>query len=99
MIPGIIMFGIFGATGQALYNKADETVADSIKLTPDGKQNSWLNSKWSPMKVLSDAEYENMLREKLLSINAQISLVDESIEAVRRETTTKTPAPDSTKST
>ena len=44
------------------------------------------------MKVLSDEEYENMLREKLLKVNAEIALVDESVEALRekeREETTK----------
>lgn len=37
------------------------------------------------MKVLSDEEYENMLREKLLRVNAEIALVDESIERLRVE--------------
>jgi len=37
------------------------------------------------MKVLSDSEYESMLREKLLRVNAQISLVDENIEALRAQ--------------
>lgn len=35
------------------------------------------------MKVLSDKEYEHMLQEKLLKVNAEIALVDESIEALR----------------
>lgn len=35
------------------------------------------------MKVLSDKEYEEMLREKLLRVNAEIALVDENIEALR----------------
>jgi hypothetical protein len=37
------------------------------------------------MKVLSDSEYETMLREKLLRVNAQIALVDENIEALRAQ--------------
>ncbi len=37
------------------------------------------------MKALSDSEYENMLREKLLRVNAQIALVDENIEALRAQ--------------
>lgn len=80
------MFAIFGAAGQALYNKADarkSRLAEN-KVEVDLKD-SWLNSKWSPMKVLSDAEYEGMLQEKLLRINAQIALVDENIDALRAE--------------
>lgn len=35
------------------------------------------------MKVLTDQEYEDMLQEKLLRVNADIALIDERIEAVR----------------
>ncbi|CZS94483.1 uncharacterized protein RCO7_10089 [Rhynchosporium graminicola] len=93
VIPGAIMFAIFGATGQYLYNKADARKSKQSQVTVERDlKDSWLNSKWSPMKVLSDTEYEGMLQEKLLSINAQIALVDENIEALRgqeREITAK----------
>ncbi len=84
MIPGAIMFALFGATGQYLYNIAD--ARKSARATkPESTKSSWLDSKWSPMKVLSDQEYENMLREKLLRVNAEIALVDENIEALRAQ--------------
>lgn len=79
------MFTLFGATGQVLYNMADARNNEVTNVTTDGKQDSWLNSKWSPVKVLSSEEYEKILREKLLLVNAQISLVEESIEALRLE--------------
>jgi hypothetical protein len=78
------MFSLFGAAGQALYNRADARHSQSVGV-PESKKGSWLNSKWSPVKVLSDDEYEHMLRERLLKINAQIALVDESIEEIRKE--------------
>jgi len=77
------MFAIFGATGQALYNMADARKSELAESGEKDVKHSFLNSKWSPMKVLSDSEYENMLREKLLRVNAQIALVDENIEALR----------------
>jgi predicted house-cleaning noncanonical NTP pyrophosphatase (MazG superfamily) len=77
------MFALFGAAGQALYNSADSRNSEQAAAPEKDLKNSWLNSKWSPMKVLSDEEYENMLREKLLRVNAEIALVDESIEALR----------------
>ncbi|KUJ22205.1 uncharacterized protein LY89DRAFT_681491 [Mollisia scopiformis] len=84
VIPGATMVALFGATGQYLYN-----VADARKTTlagkPESAKNSWLDSKWSPMKVLSDQDYENMLREKLLRVNAEIALVDDNIEALRAQ--------------
>ncbi|KAH7419003.1 hypothetical protein BKA64DRAFT_633708 [Cadophora sp. MPI-SDFR-AT-0126] len=84
-IPGAIMFALFGATGQVVYNMADARNSERSQAPEEASdlKNSWLNSKWSPMKVLSDAEYEAMLQEKLLRINAQIALVDENIEALR----------------
>jgi len=84
VIPGAIMFTIFGATGQALYNVAD---ARKSRLVESGEKpkNSWLDSKWSPVKVLTDTEYENMLQEKLLRVNAEIALIDENIEALRAQ--------------
>jgi len=85
IIPGAIVFAVFGAVGQALYNRADAQNSELAEKGESEKKNSFLNSKWSPMKVLSDSEYENMLREKLLRVNAQIALVDENIEALRAQ--------------
>ena len=41
--------------------------------------------KWSPMKKLSDEEYGNMLKERLLRVEADIALLDEELEKVRSE--------------
>ena len=84
MIPGAIMFAIFGATGQALYNVVDARKSRLVESVEKPK-NSWLDSKWSPVKVLTDTEYENMLQEKLLRVNAEIALIDENIEALRAQ--------------
>lgn len=41
--------------------------------------------KYSPMTPLSDAEYESMLQERLLQVDAQIALLDEKIDMVKQE--------------
>lgn len=51
----------------------------------NAEKHPWLNSKYSPMKILTDKEYNGMLQEKLLNVNAQIALIDESIEALRKQ--------------
>jgi hypothetical protein len=84
VIPAAIMWSLFGATGQYLFNVADARKS-ALAGKPEGAKNSWLDSKWSPMKVLSDKEYESMLREKLLVVNAEIALVDDNTEALRAE--------------
>jgi hypothetical protein len=45
--------------------------------------------KYSPMKILSDAEYETMLRERLLHVDAEIALLDEKINMVKQEIETE----------
>ena len=37
----------------------------------------------SPMKSLSDQEYEDLLHEKLLRVNAEIGILDDQIAALR----------------
>ena len=41
--------------------------------------------KWSPMKVLTDEDYVRMLRERMVSVEAEIAVVDEDLEGLRRE--------------
>lgn len=41
-------------------------------------------SKWVPLKSLSDDEYRGILGEKLLSIEAEIALIDDKIEELEK---------------
>ncbi|TVY24933.1 hypothetical protein LHYA1_G006249 [Lachnellula hyalina] len=86
ILPGAIMFALFGAAGQAVYNRSAAQNSNMPQAATDKSEKfSWMNSKWSPMSVLSDAEYEKLLQERLLRINAEIALVDENIEALRAQ--------------
>jgi hypothetical protein len=42
-------------------------------------------SKWIPLKSLSDDEYRHILSEKLLSVEAEIALIDDKIEELERD--------------
>jgi len=79
------MFALFGSAGQAAYNSIDAQKSARPEADAKPRNFQWMNSKWNPMQVLTDAEYENMVQEKLLWINAKIALIDESIEALRAE--------------
>ncbi|KAL8661571.1 MAG: hypothetical protein Q9202_005457 [Teloschistes flavicans] len=112
IIPGIIMFSLFGFAGQHIYNALDARQGSPVAVkdarptelssvtTPQSNQVSvastnpnksldqpiWrraLNSSWSPMKVLSDEEYEKLLRKKLLRVDAEIAILDENIAKAR----------------
>jgi hypothetical protein len=43
------------------------------------------DSKWIPLRSLSDEDYKHVLSEKLLSIEAEIAVLDERIEALQAE--------------
>jgi hypothetical protein len=83
IIPGAIVFALFGAAGHALYDRADTEVSKVAESAPTNRLDSWLDSKWSPMRRLSGNEYETMLRDKLLLVEADIALIDQNINALR----------------
>lgn len=89
------MFAIFGLAGQSIYNRLDDAHTQSVltaAATP-ATQNEFSSSFWTrlagkkyiPMKQLSDAEYESILRERLLAVEAEIALVDEKIEQLKAQ--------------
>ncbi|KAI1417852.1 hypothetical protein F5Y13DRAFT_63269 [Hypoxylon sp. FL1857] len=84
IIPGILFFGTVGATStyftQRLKNKSKENESKP--------KSGWLDSKWSPLKRLSDKEYEEKLEEKILRINAEISIIDDNIASLRASSRT-----------
>lgn len=82
IIPGMLFFGIAGAVGQKVYDSRQTT--DPAEAEKNLKS-SWINSRWSPVKVLSDDEYEKLLHEKMLRVSADIAILDESIEAVKMD--------------
>lgn len=86
------MFSLFGWAGQSLYNELDarntrkiQSLADSPPVTAPNILQKLAGMKYSPMKPLSDAEYEAILRERLLQVDAEIALLDEKIDMVKHE--------------
>lgn len=82
VVPGVIMFTIFGSAGQWMYN----SFADSRNADAGPKTNFWERvgeRKWSPMKVLSNEEYATMLKERQLKIDAEVAVIDDKITALR----------------
>jgi hypothetical protein len=86
------MFAIFGALGQSIYNTLDaahtaeiENAALNLSQPPRSLVHRIADMKWSPMKVLSDDEYKDMLTRKLLKIDAEIAILDEDVARLKRE--------------
>ncbi|KAH0445592.1 hypothetical protein KCU90_g114, partial [Aureobasidium melanogenum] len=85
VIPGAIMFSLFGFFGQTVSNSYDKT---DLPASDEPQMNFWqrfASLKWMPVTVLKDGEYEDMLREKQLKLEAEIALVDERIAALKAQ--------------
>ena len=90
------MFTLFGHLGQKTYNILDarhsEQVAADIHAAVEGKQKTakrfWervADMKWSPMTAVSDEDYGDLLKEKLVRVEAEIALLDEEVERLKGE--------------
>ncbi|RYP61623.1 hypothetical protein DL769_007621 [Monosporascus sp. CRB-8-3] len=92
ILPGILFFSMLGAGSSFVSQLAKNSESKESKAKA-----SWLNSKWSPMRSLSDKEYVEMLEEKILRLDAEIAVIDENIASLKisggskdNSTTTKT---------
>jgi hypothetical protein len=86
-----LVWGLVGFASQSAYNFADArhtlSVAKELQREATGGLGFWdraMRSKWSPVTRLTTEEYENMLRERLLAIEADLALVNEEIEKLER---------------
>ena len=91
-MPGTIVFALFGAVGQSIYHSLDASHtakvnrdASTLPTEPTSFLQRIAEKKWIPVKALTDAEYENLLREKLLRVDAELAILDEDIAKVMRE--------------
>lgn len=72
VLPDAAAFSLLGARGQFAVNKWYAFEKSYVKTT------GWLDMKWSPMRRLSDEEYANILREKVIRLKADIAIIDEN---------------------
>ncbi|KAI1094371.1 hypothetical protein F5B19DRAFT_54734 [Rostrohypoxylon terebratum] len=79
ILPGMLVFSTLGGAGEYLFQR----FRNRPKKNDSESKSSWFDSKWSPFKRLSDREYEAMLEEKLLQLDAEISIIDDNIAALR----------------
>lgn len=67
------MWSLLGAGGQAVGGA----------LSGRNFGSKYLASNWSPVTPLTDRQYEKMLEEKLLKIDAEIAIINDNIQEVR----------------
>ncbi|KAJ9612875.1 hypothetical protein H2200_002816 [Cladophialophora chaetospira] len=79
LVTGSIMLGVAAALSQAGLNTMEGS-------TPFSGMASGITSRiaaLSPMKSLSDKEYEDLLRDKLLKVDVEIAVLDDQIADLR----------------
>ena len=93
VLPGTIMFSLFGWSGQHIYEWLDARNSGYVKekreMGEKEEKKSWLQrmgkSKWSPMRALTEDEYEEMMKERILKVDVEIALLKDKIEALKKE--------------
>lgn len=68
--------------GQSMYNWRAQAPNGPITTKPN-LITRIADMKWTPIKKLSNEEYEDLLREKMLRIDAEIKVIDDKIDALR----------------
>jgi hypothetical protein len=82
ILPGAAMIGLIGLAGQSSYNLFSEA-----QRSESGPHRSVMQrlteSEWAPLKALSDQQYEEILQQKLLKIDVELSMIDEKIATLK----------------
>ncbi|KAI9852211.1 MAG: hypothetical protein M1838_001448 [Thelocarpon superellum] len=91
-VPGMVMFSLFGLAGQGVYNRLDaQHMQQQGAGVPDragpGFWHRLAQKKWTPVQVLSDEEYEQLLREKALRIEAEIAVIEDDMKLLQESAT------------
>jgi hypothetical protein len=71
------MWGVLGAGGQMIVNHSE---ASKTKPKAEGP-GFW--SRLNPLRKLTDDEYLEMMREKILKLDVEIALIDDRIAELR----------------
>ncbi|KAJ5315535.1 hypothetical protein N7476_005842 [Penicillium atrosanguineum] len=79
-LPGLIIFSLLGYCGQSAFNRVDRWQMEMAQNPGKPILQRMAESKWIPLRHLSDEDYRGILGEKLLSIEAEIALLDEKIQ-------------------
>jgi hypothetical protein len=81
---------VVGFLGQKGFNILDSRHTESLTSPEASIQKApfWqraMQSKYSPMKQLSDEEYKKFLEDKLLRVDTEIAVIDDNIASLKKE--------------
>lgn len=85
VLPGVFVFSLLGAGGQYAANRWSASTSASASGSPSVEKTSWVNSRWSPMTKLSDEQYETLLEDRILKLDADIAVINENIAVLKAQ--------------
>ena len=84
-LPGALMFSLFGLLGQSAHNRYSARKA-TVELEPKvGFWRRMSEKAWSPVTVMSDEEYAELLQRKMMKVDVEIAILDDRIASLRKE--------------
>lgn len=83
-IPGLVIFSALSYAGQKSYNAIDAWQLDQANVPSKPFLQRMAESKWIPLKSLSDGDYRAILAEKALSIETEMALIDDKIAELQK---------------
>lgn len=85
LVPGVVVFSLLGYLGQSSWNMIERWRLESANSSTKPILQRIADFKWAPLRSLSDDDYKHILSEKLLSIEAEIAILDEKIQQLQQE--------------
>ena len=90
MLPGAVVGGALGFAGQHGVN-AWNTAPDEDAPASRPLLERITKSRWFPLKHLSDDEYRELIEKKLLRVEAELAIIDEDMDSLRKSQTAEQP--------
>lgn len=86
VLPAAVMWSLFGCVGQVAYNRFSVPRDDQQQqLSKEGFWERMAKKSWSPVTVMSDEEYSKMLHERMLRVDAEIAILDDKLDALKKQ--------------
>jgi hypothetical protein len=82
-----VVFSIAGYLGQSSWNAVERWHQNNQGKSQDSRSilQRMADSKWIPLRSLSDEDFKNILNEKILSMDVEIALLDDKIQSLQDE--------------
>ncbi|KAF2767734.1 hypothetical protein EJ03DRAFT_328926 [Teratosphaeria nubilosa] len=84
-IPATLMWSLIAGSGQLAYNTISVRTQSDQQLPTESFWKHIASKSWSPVKVMSDQEYAELLKEKMLKVDVDIAILDDKIAALKRQ--------------